>query len=122
MESKIKSIIYRINDIFNTINDIEYKLTTVIVHGVRDSLLRRLPLLKSNLNQLINNLDKKVNPDIIIITFRYLDTLETWRRLYCGISEDDAKFHLDYYLNMKGIKYEILEIKIINAKDSLTKL
>lgn len=119
----VKSQIYRLRALIDNVNRIEAQLSVPgISPGKRQSLTKERVLALGKVKSSIKRIDDLANGIILTITFRDVNTQERFRIVYTNLSLEDAKAHLNMMAELNHRKIEILEIKEVKTKNSLTKL
>lgn len=119
----VKSQIYRLRDLIGNVNRIESSLLVPgISPGKRQSLIKEKILALSKVKSLVKRIEDLANGNILTITFQDINTQERFRIIYTNLSQDDARVHLKMMAELNHRKIEILEIKEVQTKNSLTKL
>lgn len=119
----VKSQIYRLRDLMKNVERIETSLSDPsISHGKRQSLLKEKTFAMSKVKSLAKRIEDLANGNILTITFEDKTSKERFRIVYTNLSEDDARTHLQMIAELNQRQIEVLEVKEVQTKNSLTKL
>lgn len=119
----VKSQIYRLRDLMKNVERIETSLSDPSISpGKRQSLLKEKTFAMSKVKSLAKRIEDLANGNILTITFEDKTSKERFRIVYTNLSEDDARTHLQMIAELNQRQIEVLEVKEVQTKNSLTKL
>lgn len=121
---KIKPLIQRMRDIYNSIQSINYRLQGNISPGMQDSLLKSRNMQESNLKSSFKKLDQLVNGGyILLVRYRitYPDpSIKEFQKYFVNLSISDVKDYFSLLNQISGqVEYKILEFQVISTKSRL---